>query len=84
MFDNILNEAKKIEQKSNKNNRLTFGLKKIILTLIFYVFTGISNPEASKSLRRKEFGVLIGESAAPCCKTLRTGLNMLTVDDFPS
>ena len=84
MYDNIFNEAEKAEQKSNKNNRLTFGLRKILLTLIFYVFLGISNPETSKSLRRKEFGVLIGESTAPCCKTLRTGLNMLTVDDFPS
>lgn len=80
MYEGILKKAESVEDKESKK---TFGLKQIIITLLFFVLCGITNLEKSKSLRRKEFGVLIGENTAPCCKTLRTGLNMLTVEGFP-
>ena len=83
MYPDILKKADEIEDKAGVSSK-AFGLREIILTLIFYVFTGITNPEAGKSLRRNEFGILIGESASPCCRTLMKGLNMLTVDGFPS
>ena len=80
MFDNILKKAESIEKDVSKK---IFGLKQIIMTLLFYVLCGITNPERSKSIRRKEFGVLIGKTASPCCKTLRAVLDMLTVEGFP-
>lgn len=83
MYPEILKKADEIENRTGVSSR-TFGLREIILTLIFYIFTGTTNPECGKSLRRNELGVLVGEDRSPCCRTLRKGLDMLTVDDFPS
>ena len=83
MYENILVQTSDVEQKVNGASSKTFKLRQILLTLLMYVFTGISSPEMGKTVCRKEFGVLIGEKSSPCCKTLRKGLNMLTVDDFP-
>ena len=82
LYDSILEKAEAVDAKQTGGGKL-YGLKQIILTLLFYVLARISNPEKSKSVRRREFGILIGEIAAPCCKTLRSGLNMLTAADFP-
>lgn len=83
MYENILVQTSDVEQKINGASSKIFKLRQILLTLLLYVFTGISSPEMGKTVCRKEFGVLIGERSSPCCKTLRKGLNMLTVDDFP-
>jgi len=83
MYQNILPETEKMDNQLSSTQSRIFGLKQILLTLIFYVFIGISCPEQGKVLRRKDFGVLIGEKQSPCCRTLRTGLNMLTVEGFP-
>jgi len=83
MYENILVKTSDVEQKINGAYSKIFKLRQILLTLLMYVFTGISSPEMGKTICRKEFGVLIGERSSPCCKTLRKGLNMLTVDDFP-
>ena len=83
MYENILEKAGDVEQKNNGSSSKIYKLRQILLTLLLYVFTGISSPEMGKTVFRKEFGVLIGESSSPCCKTLRKGLNMLTVNDFP-
>lgn len=83
MYENILEQTNAIEQKTNGASSKIFKLRQIILTLLMYVLVGISSPEMGKTIRRKDFGVLIGERSSPCCKTLRKGLNMLTVDDFP-
>jgi len=80
MYHSIFKKAEKIKPAEGKKR---FGLKQIIVTLLFYVLCGIASPEESKLIRRKEFGVLIGEPSAPCCKTLRNGLNMLTLESFP-
>ena len=80
MYHSIFKKAEKIKPAEGKKR---FGLKQIIVTLLFYVLCGIASPEESKLVRRKEFGVLIGEPSAPCCKTLRNGLDMLITDDFP-
>jgi hypothetical protein len=79
LYKDILERADKISKETKK----VFSLSRVLLTLIFYFFIGIPNPENSKAVRRKEIGSIIGISRTPCCKTLRNELNKLTVDDFP-
>jgi hypothetical protein len=79
LYEGIFEKADKI----NTSIKKVFTLPKIILTLIFYFFVGIQNPENSKAVRRKDFGAIIGISKTPCCKTLRAELSSLTLDKFP-
>ena len=83
LYSSILDKADTISDNDANCFDKIFRLREIILTFMLYVFMGIPNIEQGKILKRSELGVLIGKRQFPCCKTMRTGLNMLTCDNFP-
>ena len=60
-----------------------FNIRHLLTTLIFMFLLNIHNPERTKSIDRKSFGVLIGRKKGFCCKTLRSSLNYLTEGELP-
>lgn len=78
IYGSILEQADKFTITNEAHPQKKYTLSKIILTLIFYIFTHVFNPEISKGIRRKEYGILLGTDSSPCCKTFREGINLLS------
>lgn len=51
--------------------------------LVLYTAWRIENPEQSKTIHRREFGVLLDQEASPCCRTLRRRLPVLVRGSLP-
>jgi hypothetical protein len=82
IYGSILSEADKFKIETEEHPQKKYTLSKIILTLIFYILTQVFNPEISKGIRRKMYGILIGANSSPCCRTFREGINLLSDIDF--
>lgn len=54
-----------------------FGVRAMILSLLFMTLLKKTTVESAKHLRRAEFGALVGTGRAPCVKTLRRKLDSL-------
>ena len=82
VYGTILSEADKFNILNEEHLQKRYTLSKIILTMIFYIFTHVFNPEISKGIRRKEYGILMGTNSSPCCRTFREGIKLLSDIDF--
>lgn len=60
------------------------SLRNIFLSVLFAIFLGVYTMEENKRLDRRAFGAILGMKRSPCCKTIRTGLNLMTNNHFPS
>jgi hypothetical protein len=58
-----------------------FGVRAVILSLLFMTLLKKPTVESAKHLRRAEFGALIGTDRAPCVKTLRRKLDTLVAQN---